>query len=79
MAYVVGIVVGFDIEVVYAVINPYNLAVCLDALLLGGGHRHLGRFVNLNKLWKILWMNVTGLIEDETLDQLRIAIASMVC
>lgn len=43
MAHVVDIVVGFDVEVVFAVIAPNDLAVCLDALALGGGHRYSGR------------------------------------
>ena len=39
VAHVVDIVV----EVVFAVIAPDDLAVCFDALALGGGHRHSGR------------------------------------
>jgi hypothetical protein len=41
VAHVVDIVVGFDVEVVFAVIAPDDLAVCFDALALGGGDGHL--------------------------------------
>jgi len=43
VAHVIDIVVGFDVEVVFAVIAPDDLAVCLDALASGRGHRHSGR------------------------------------
>ena len=43
MARIVDIVVGVDVEVVFAVIAPDDLAVCFDALASGGGHRHSGR------------------------------------